>query len=34
MADTLYYVVGIGLVVIAAIAIWLVLTPGHLLFVG
>ncbi len=34
MADTLYYVVGLGLVVMAAITVWLVLTPGHLLFVG
>ncbi len=34
MADALYYIVGLGLVVMAAITIWTVLTPGQLLFVG
>ena len=34
MADTLYYVTGLGLVVMAAITIWIVTTPGMHLFVG
>ncbi len=33
MADILYYVIGIGLVVMAAITAWAAFTPGHLLFV-
>jgi len=33
MADTLYYVIGLGLVVLAAITAWAVLTPYHL-FIG
>ncbi len=34
LSDILYYVVGIGLVVMAAITIWTVNTPHALLFVG
>ncbi len=34
LSDILYYVVGIGLVVMAAITIWAVYTPHELLFVG
>jgi len=32
MADTLFYIVGIGLLVMAAITVWAVTTPGHILF--
>ena len=34
MADTLFYVVSVGLVVMAAITIWVVITPGTHLFLG
>lgn len=34
LSDILFYVVGIGLVVMAAITIWTVVTPHQLLFVG
>ena len=34
MADALYYVTGIGLVVLAALTAWIVTTPGMHLFVG
>ncbi len=34
MADTLYYVIGLGLVVMAAVTVWAVLTPGQTLFIG
>ncbi len=32
MADTLFYVIGVMLVVMAAITVWAVTTPGHILF--
>jgi|GEM_PF-1618374 len=32
MADTLFYVIGVLLVVMAAITIWAVTTPGQILF--
>jgi hypothetical protein len=34
MADVLFYVIGLGLVAMAAITAWVVLTPGTHLFVG
>jgi len=34
MADTLFYVTTLGLVAMAAISIWMVVTPGAHLFVG
>ena len=34
MADTLYYVIGLGLVAMAALTIWIVTTPGMHLYVG
>jgi hypothetical protein len=34
MADLLYYVIGLGLVAMAAITAWVVLTPGTHLYVG
>jgi hypothetical protein len=34
MADTLFYVVSVGLVVMAAITVWVVTTPGTHLFLG
>ncbi len=34
LSDILYYTVGIGLVVMAAITIWVVTTPGQALFIG
>ncbi len=34
MADTLYYVIGLLLVTMAAITIWAVLTPGQTLYIG
>ena len=34
LADVLYYVIGWGLVAMAAITAWAVMTPGQALFVG
>jgi hypothetical protein len=34
MADLLYYLIGLGLVAMAAITAWVVTTPGTHLFVG
>ncbi len=34
LADILYYVIGWGLVAMAAITIWAVMTPGQALYVG
>jgi len=34
MADALHYVIGIGLVVLAALTAWVVTTPGMHLYVG
>jgi len=34
MADTLYYVIGLGLVAMAALTAWIVTTPGMHLYVG
>lgn len=34
LADILYYVIGYGLLVMAAITAWAVLTPGQALYVG
>ena len=34
MADALYYVIGLTLVVMAAITVWVVTTPGMHLYVG
>jgi len=34
MADALYYLIGLGLVVAAAITAWVVTTPGMHLYVG
>ena len=34
MADALYYLIGLGLVVSAAITAWIVTTPGMHLYVG
>jgi hypothetical protein len=34
MADMLYYVIGLGLVAMAALTAWIVLTPGTHLYVG
>jgi hypothetical protein len=34
MGDALYYMTGIGLVVLAALTVWIVTTPGMHLFVG
>jgi len=34
MADLLYYLIGLGLVAMAAITVWVVVTPGTHLFVG
>jgi len=34
MADALYYVIGWGLVAMAAITAWVVTTPGMHLYVG
>jgi len=32
--DVLYYVIGWGLILMAGITIWAVITPGQALFVG
>ena len=34
LADVLYYVIGWGLVAMAAITVWAVMTPGQALFIG
>ena len=34
MADALYYVIGLGLVAMAAATAWVVTTPGMHLYVG
>jgi len=34
MADALFYVITLGLVAMATISIWMVVTPGAHLFVG
>ena len=34
LADVLYYVIGWGLVAMAAITVWVVMTPGQILFIG
>jgi len=34
MADALFYIIGLGLVAMAAITAWVVLTPGTYLVVG
>jgi hypothetical protein len=34
MADALYYIIGIGLVAMAAITAWIVTTPDMHLYVG
>lgn len=34
MADALYYLIGLGLVVTAALSVWIVTTPGMHLFLG
>ena len=34
MADALHVVIGVGLVAMAALTAWIVLTPGMHLFVG
>ncbi len=34
MADTLFYIIGVGLVAMAAITIWVVTTPGTHLYLG
>jgi len=34
MADALYYVIGIGLVAMAAMTAWIVITPGMHLYIG
>ena len=34
MADALYYVIGLCLVVMAAVTVWAVLTPGQTLYIG
>jgi len=34
MADTLFYLIGLGMVAMAAITAWVVMTPGTHLFVG
>ncbi len=34
MADALLYVIGLGLVAMAAFTAWVVITPGTHLFVG
>ncbi len=34
MADTLYYLIGLGMVAMAAITAWVAFTPNMQLFVG
>ena len=34
MADALFYIIGLGLVAMAAITAWVVMTPGTHLYVG
>jgi hypothetical protein len=34
MADALFYIIGLGLVAMAAITAWVVITPGTHLYVG
>jgi hypothetical protein len=34
MADALYYIIGLGLVAMAALTAWIVITPGTHLYVG
>ncbi len=34
MADALFYVIGLGMVAMAAVTAWVVITPGTHLFVG
>ena len=34
LADILYKVIGYGLIVMAAITVWAVLTPGQALYIG
>jgi len=34
MADALFYIIGLGLVAMAAITVWVVITPGTHLYVG
>ena len=34
LADKLYYVILLGTMVLGALALWSVLTPGHTLYVG
>ena len=34
LADVLYYVIGWGLVAMAGITAWAVMTPGQALFIG
>lgn len=34
MADALFYVIGLGMAAMAALAAWVVITPGSYLFVG
>ena len=34
MADALHYIIGLSLVVMAALTVWIVTTPGMHLFVG
>jgi len=34
LSDILYYVIGYGLLAMAAITLWVVMTPGQTLFIG
>ncbi len=34
LSDILYYVIGIGLLAMAAITLWAVMTPGQTLYIG
>ncbi len=34
LSDILYYVIGFGLLAMAAITLWAVMTPGQALYIG
>ncbi len=34
LADMLFYAIGLGMVAMAAITAWVVLTPGQYLYIG
>ncbi len=34
LSDILFYVIGLGMVTLAALTAWVVLTPGSYLFIG